>query len=560
MLVSRRELRVLNEGFLIMNRRAWCIVVAVLALSMAVPRDAAAWGERARQSLSAMALQVVKQEHDRAFEAAERSYEKDVIRGSLAGAGALSDSFSLASPEAAVDSIGTEIELLRAAREFGAGSYFAFRLGALGTAVAEVMLPYGVPVGRTEERLSDMMDQDIDEHLDSYKFVSMQKDREFIRDPRQYFERRRSFARDDRRLIMQDYQQGRGYDGFLTEAGPSYFSRAVEAMADVWHTILRLEADPSVREASREMLAWYFVDEIAYLAQEKRNMAAAERAYGDFSRVNPDLAAAYEQIGDVYYGLGTEEGVERGVREWRVAHNIGGRSRSRVADKLSAHFQDQGYLFFAEAQKPGSTEQDYTNALRAFEQALEFDRGNEEAATQIQLVNNAIQEREERFQATLKFISEGQLIRQKADGMLTAEDYGNAIQTYRASLIPFEAVDEEFPDQYQEAQNAITEVKTQVNTVLNRVLNRASEEIEEGDRAVEEFRFEEGISAYEQVPSILAIISDSEKQQTVERRDELMDLATQKVEDAKRQKLQYEDSRGGAPGGRPQFGVNRDQQ
>ncbi|MBI1318821.1 MAG: hypothetical protein GC168_07705 [Candidatus Hydrogenedens sp.] len=540
-----------------MKRTAFLLSVMLGVGALLTPHEAAAWGERARQSLSIMGLQVVKQDYTRAFQATDSNYERDVIKGALAGAEALSENFSMASPQAAIASIGAEIELLRSARDFGAGSYFAYRMGALGTVAAQLMLPYGIPATVEEQRLANMMDRDIDEHLESFKFVSTQRDREFIRDIQSYFERRRSFMRDDRRIIAEDYGKGSGYQKFLKEAGDAYFSRAVETMADVWHTVLRIESDPSLRPASREMLAWYFVDEIAYLAGEKRNMTAAERAYNDFSKVNPDIARAYEEIGDVYYGLGTDEGVERGVREWRVAHNIGGPDRDRVAKMLSKHFLDQGYLFFAKTKEAGADEQDYTNALRSFEQALEFDRMSEEAAKEIQVVNVAIQERNERFQTTLDFIAKGEQVRERADNMRNAEDYGNAIQTYRAALIPYEAVSEEFTDQFQLAQSAIDSIKTEVSTVISRVLTRASELIEEGDRAVEEFKFEEGISAYERVPGILAVISDEERQQSVERRNELRDLAGEKIEDAKRQKLQYEDQKRPGGAGAPAFGANR---
>lgn len=537
-----------------MIRKVLLSLLAGLAMSAVAAPEAAAWGERAQRSLSSMALQVVKTEYPYAFQSEGSNYENDVIAGSLAGADALSESFSTASDATVIQSIGTEIELLRDVRKFGTGSYFAYRMGALGSVVADLMVPYGLASSPDDQRMAAAIEEDIDKHLDTYSYKATQRTREFIREPGQYFARRRSFVADDLRIITQDYTSKRGYNGFLKDGGPAYFSRSVDAIADVWHTVLREEPDASQGSASARMLTWYFVDEISYLLGEKRNVNAADRAYDNFLKVNPQIADTYEQIGDEFYQLGTEAGIKRAVREWRVAHNMGGTTRARVASKLSDHFLEEGRVYLARTNEPGAAESDYTNALRSFEQALEFDRASDEAATLIQQTNVAIQERNERFQTTVEFISKGEQIREKADNMRNAEDYGNAIQTYRAAIVPYEAVDEEFEDQSKQAKDAVSKIKSEIATVINRVLSQASELIEDGDRAVEEFKFEDAISKYERVPSVLSIVSDEESTANVDRRNELIELAATKVDDAKRQKLQADEANKPGPGGAPKFG------
>jgi tetratricopeptide (TPR) repeat protein len=536
-----------------MIRRALLILAAAAAAWGSFTPEAAAWGDRAKRSIAVMALQVVKQEYPNAFQSSETSYENDVVAGITAGADALTDSFAMGSDEAIIRSIGTEIELLRQVRQYGTGSYFAYRMGALAGVIADLNLPYGIPRSSEEEALSRQIKEDIDAALATYRYVPTQRSREFVREPSQFFARRRTFLKDDLRIIAQDYKLGRGYDGFLKDGGPAYFSRCVDAIADVWHTILREESDPSQGSASRRMLTWYFVDEIGYLLGEKRNLAATDRPYEIFQQVNPNLAEPFERIGDDFYQLGSEIGVKRAVREWRVAHNMGGDTRNRVASKLSKHFLEEGRAFFARTQEPGASEGDYTSALRSFEQALEFNRTSDEAADLIQKTNVAIQERNERFQTTVEFISKAEQIREKADNMKNSEDFGNAIQTYRSAIIPYEAVSEEFQDQYKQAQDAISAIRNEIASVLNRVLSQASDLIEEGDRDIEEFKFEDGIAKYERVPTVLAIVSDEETSTMVDRRNELLNLATQKVDDAKRQKIQYEETN--KPGGNvPQFG------
>ena len=540
-----------------MIRNAVLTLLAVLALAGLAAPEAAAWGDRAQRSIAAMSLQVIKTEYPYAFQSDESNYEDDVIAGSMAGIDALSDGFTTSSDAVTIQGIGTEIELLRDVRQYGTGSYFAYRMGALGAVIADLMVPLGLARTAEDQELSAEINEDIDAHLATYRYTATQREREFVREPTQFFARRRSFVVDDVRIIGQDYNRGRGYAGFMKDGGPAYFSRSVDAIADVWHTILREEADSSQGSASRQMITWYFVDEVSYLLREKRNVYAADRAYENFIKVNPEISDAYEVIGDQFYQLGTEQSVRRAVREWRVAHNMGGATRARVAGKLAKHFLDEGRVFFARTTEPGAAESDYTSALRAFEQALEFDRASDDAANYIQQTNTAIQERNERFQTTVEFISKGEQIREKADNMRNAEDYGNAIQTYRSAIVPYEAVDEEFADQFKQSQDAIGKIKSEIATVINRVLSKASDLIEEGDRDLEEFKYEEAIAKYERVPDVLSIVGDDESNTVVDRRNELRDLASTKVDDAKRQKLQAEEANKtpGGPGKAPQFGA-----
>jgi hypothetical protein len=118
-------------------------------------------------------------------------------------------------------------------------------------------------------------------------------------------------------------------------------------------------------------------------------------------------------------------------------------------------------------------------------------------------------------------------------------------------------VDEEFADQFKQSQDAIGKIKSEIATVINRVLSKASDLIEEGDRDLEEFKYEEAIAKYERVPDVLSIVGDDESNTVVDRRNELRDLASTKVDDAKRQKLQAEEANKtpGGPGKAPQFGA-----
>ena len=149
-----------------MIRRAIpCLLVLGLLMGLSAPR-ADAWGDRAKRSITVMALQVLKQNYPYSFQSEEGSnYDNDVVAGSTAGLEALSDNFSVATDAETVQSIATEIELLRDVRQFGPGSFFAYRMGALGAVVADLMLPFGLARTADEQRLHDIIVEDIDQHL-----------------------------------------------------------------------------------------------------------------------------------------------------------------------------------------------------------------------------------------------------------------------------------------------------------------------------------------------------------------------------------------------------------
>lgn len=503
-----------------------------------------AWGPRAQQSLTIMAIQVVKQDYSNTFRtggSAGTSFERDVLAGAADGWAVLKDTVPLNNDSEAIQAIGTEIQLLHDVRAYGPTSYFAYRMGVLSALVANVVMPYGFAWTPEDEAIQKRVMADIDKHLDGYGFTANQKNRVFIRDVREYFQNRRQFYVDDKRLIADDYNAHAGYNGLMKVGGPAYFARSVEAIADAWHTVLRPEVDASQIPASKRMLAWYFVSEIEYLLQVKKNMYQADRVYTNFEKVNPDLVAAAEKIGDLYYAYGSE-GIPRGVREWRLAHGMGGPERNRIAKKLSGHYLKEGQVLLDHASTPEAKSDDLENALNAFEQALEFDRTSQQAADLIQQTHVAIAQRNERHKMNIDIIAKAETTQEEADKARMGGDAGNAIVTYRKTIGLYEAVDNEFKDLEKTAKEGVRKVRKNITDVINEVLDRASDAIDEGEANKENNRFEEAIASYSKVANIVSVIPEDENPSLTQQKKDVVDLAGKKVEEAKVAKLRYEQS------------------
>jgi hypothetical protein len=521
--------------------RVACVTVAAVAL---ICNDAAAWGSRAQQSVTLMAMQVLKDTYPNAFKTATTSFEKDCIAGAAAGVAVLEGDVPLGSDAETVQAVGTEIQLLREVREFGAGSYFAFRMGVLSALVADVTTPYGFAWTPEEVATQQQVFADIEKRLDSYTYTPVQKYRDLIRDPLSYFAKKRVFFGEDRKIIGEEYARGRGFDGFLKQGGQAYFVRSVESIADAWATVFSNAPEAQLSAPSRRMQTWYFVDEIEHLLLTKKNPQGAERAYENFHKVVQDEPEAYEKIGDSYAVYGGDEGTDRAVREWQNAHSMVGANRPSVSAKLNQHYLKVGNEFLDIAAKPGADDNDLPSALRAFESALEFDRTSDEAANQIQKTHVLINERNARRDTALKIIASAEKLTGQADALKQSEDYGGAIKTYRQAMSFYASVGEEFKDEARKGKDGVRNVKTAINQTISKILERGSAAIDEGEKAEEEKRFEDAINQYNKVESIIAVIPDENitgnKQHATNKAD-MLALAKQKIDDAKKAKLRYEE-------------------
>lgn len=519
-------------------------VVALLATGVLVPLQAYAWGPRAMQSITAMALQMIKQDFPNIFRpggAVGTNFEMDVLNGARDGVQVLGDAEPLNNDQQTVEAVMNQTALLRDARTYGPTSYFAYRMGVLGALTAKVTLPFGFVWTAEDKPVQTKVMEDIDRDIDNYRFNPAIRGREFVRDADAYFAQHRAFYTQDKALIIHDYKSGLGYRGFLKQGGRAYFTRTVEAVADVWNTVLRAEpVGGDIMKPSPRTLTWYFVDEMNYLLKVKGNVQQAKRVYENFEKVNPKIAEAYEKVGDIFYAFDSRDSKLRGIDEWQKAYSLGGTDRTRIGQKLAGHYLGEGREFLDRAAKPGAEDSDLPTALNSFEQALNYDRTSEEAAKLIQDTNKAIQARNERLEMTINIISTGEKVRAEADNFRDNKDWANAIKTYRQAIGFFEAVDDEFKEQSNTAKENVRKLKNSIKGVVNDVLDAASSAIDEGDRAKEGNRFDEAVGNYDKVTAIVSVIPDDENAAVLQDKASMLELSAKKKEEANIAKVRYE--------------------
>lgn len=524
-----------------MERRIFLAAVMLGVVMAMAAQDASAWGSRARRAVCATALPVERKTISNAFRTDDISYEEDIFRGALAGSSVLGSDRPLTTEADAIMAIDNEIRLLRDVRKFGPGSYFAYRMGALAATVSDLLLPYSMDTSGKGATLKKQIESDIDAKIDKFVYISRQKDRIYVRNGETFIAERRAQHANAAQVIADDYQRGSGYAGYLKSGAQSIFGQSVDAVADIWYTVLRVQPDPEMAEPSREVVCWYLVKEVQYLLGEKKNFHQATKSYEHFEALGVHEAKAVDTMGDLFYKFGSQEAVDRGVHEWQLAYDMTGADRRAIGQKLSTHFAKIGDEALAAAAKPGATEQDLPNALNAFTRALDYEQTNDVIAKKITETNAAIADRKARRELNVNIIASAEKVKAQAEKSRLGSDFGNAIATYNQAIGLYEAVDQDFPDQANSAKEATKQIKKNITDITNQVLDSASDTIDKGNKAIDEHRYDDANAAYDRVPTILAVISGDETTTQGKEKRDLIELAKKKIDEGKVAKQRWEE-------------------
>jgi tetratricopeptide (TPR) repeat protein len=258
----------------------------------------------------------------------------------------------------------------------------------------------------------------------------------------------------------------------------------------------------------------------------------------------------FEAVADHYYAFGTRQSIERSVKEWRNAYDLGGPGRERVSGKLAAHYLKEGRDFLAEAEEKGKGETELPSALASFQQALRFDRTSEVAVDLIQETNKRKKERDEHRSMIVNIIAQAETAREDAENNGTGGNFGLAIKGYQQVMSLLQGVDDEFTDQFDLAEEMKRNITQSISSTIGDVQEQASAAIEQGERLEETHKYEEAIREYERVPVIVTVIPDDHTASAKQGKLDAIALAEAKIAKARSAKTAYEQSMQNA-GGRP---------
>lgn len=526
-----------------MAHRTFSKAICLAALMGLVAFDAAAWGPRAQRAITSTAMQMIRRTYSSAFKATTENFDQDVINGALAGLSGLRDTAGLTTDERIMNRISSEMQLLREVRKYSPGSYFSYRMGVLSTMTADLFLPFALDTSPSGTQLARRIEADIDERLASFSFHPRRQTPTLIRDVREYVNENRPFFSNAEVLVAADYSRGDGYDGYLKRGAQTSFERAVQAVADVWYTVLYEGTNGNEVAPSDDSLTWYLVDEIDYMLSVKNNLKQAERTYSFFSRVNPGILSAYEEVGDLFYRHGARE---RGVREWETAMMTTGPDRQRIVRKLANYHIDRGKDRLLAAKLPDAPETTLTEALDAFEMALKIDGTSEVAMQAIHETKHEMRQRAERESTDIALVAAAESTLNEAKQRASQRKFGEALSMFSKAEDLFGNVTDEFPAQRETKLQGIKDAQAETRRVLNDILNQAQNIIEAADRRVgdakAEDEFNKAKEEYQEAQSFLAQIPEGSPTTFITQKDDLIKQAKEKTETAEVEKQRWKEN------------------
>lgn len=419
-------------------------VMIVLLAAIAAP--AFAWGPATREAVIMTAVRVLSKEGTVLLSKLER-----VV---LDGAAVSPETLAKLYPDYAtnaVRAVEAEMYLLASVRGERVEPYFAYRLGIVGRIAADLT----APLRNENPTYRDHYYADVDKNL---RQAPLKTSARHVVDPLPYFERieRLASARDD--VITQDYKSGLGFGGVANSALAEDIGRSIDAVADVWSTILtRNVVHASV---SDEQLRAYVLNAMAFYIQ-RGNDAEIDAGYQRLTPLaakTPDMA---KRIGDMFYDAGM---FERAIAEYEAVH-AAEPQRKDVVEKIANYYIEVG----DEALDASRLKQ----ALDAYAKAAAVNPLHPSAEGKRLQAEAMIAERETRLEATRRTIEEAAELQTQSEQRVLQRKFAEAMETLDEARVKYESVSDEFPTESQAASTGISNILSRVRELKGELVQNA---------------------------------------------------------------------------------------
>lgn len=426
-----------------MKRVAMALVVCA---AVVLSGSAGAWGPTSAQAVVTTAMHVLTKEGVVPLSRLDRD-----VRDGVAVPPAEVQRLYPAFDADKVRAIESEMNLLASVRGSVIDPYFAYRLGLLGGLVARVSAPLADDPSPFRQQYYDDVDRNIGQ-------VSLKTSTRKRVDAMAYFERVRRLADARKELVLRDYQEGTGFRGVANASLAEDASRSVDAVADVWYTILAGGVvHASVSDAQ---LRDYVVNAMSYYAK-RGNPGEIESMYARLSGLTaktPDMA---RQLGDIFYGAGL---YERAIEEYQVVL-AAEPSRRDVVEKIAAYYMMKGQEAVDRKNLQGA--RDY------YAKAAETDPLHPEAEAKRLEVERLMAERETRLETTRHVIEEAAGLETKAEQLAMARKHADAITVLKEAEQKYGSVTSEFPTEYQAATAGLSNVTMRLRQLKSELIQNA---------------------------------------------------------------------------------------
>lgn len=420
------------------------LTAAFLCMGVTIP--AAAWGPRAQSSIVLAAAHMLSKENAIPL--------TNLLEHIRAGADVSPVVLTDLMPDAETDplsAIVAEMNLLQTIRGPRVDPYFAYRLGVLGKLVARIT----APMLTADPRYRTLYQADVENRITN---VALQSAPRRDVDPPIYFSvvQREAAARQD--VIEKEYQTGVGFRGLASQSLPQDISRSVNAVADVWYTILQGRAQ--VVNVSPDRIRDYHVSALEYYIS-RRNTRETNAVYDRLTELGVQTPDLRKRIGDMFYDA---EQYDRAMQEYRAVL-VEQPGRRDVVQRISEYFRQQG----DEATKSGRLEA----ARQAYKQAAEADRLDPGSQEKLIETERRIADRDERQKAAQTALDEAFAMEKAAEDLLRRGDYTGAMEQLAKAEQLYGDVTDEFIEERRAAESGLNNVLKRKAQLKDELLRNA---------------------------------------------------------------------------------------
>ncbi len=422
------------------------VFMAVAVGLMAAAGPTAAWGPQTTTSIVTSAAHILSRDGTIPL----ANLEQDLRGGASLPESVLYD-LAPEAEENLVSAIESQMYLLQAVRGDRVDPYLAYRLGVLGNLVARATAPLQGASPSAREQYYE----DVNNHI--ARATIRPRSRQQV-EPRSYFSEKRREARMNDAALEDHYRTGSGFEGVARATLAENASRSMNAVADVWHTILTQRT--ATADIPRERMRQYLLQAVEFYVY-RGNMQEMRRTQARMDELDLGTPQVREQVGDILLEAGR---YEMAMEEYRAVLDEDPNQR-QVARKISDYYIEVG----SEALEDGRLEE----AREAFEEASSADPRNEEAQDKLVQARREIQARADRREAEFALLQEGESLQERAQSSMQEGDYANATQLLREALLTYGDVTDEFVDIAREARGAMNSVEAELADVQDRLVEDA---------------------------------------------------------------------------------------
>jgi len=452
---SRETIEVL--GLKTMSVRTVGASALVLVLSAS---PAYGWGKVAQRIISWTAIRALPGDQQEQL----RPYESALLDGATADDEDVRRIFVSQSVGETARAVAYEMSLLRTASRTGVDEYVAYRFGVLSQIVADLNEPFAgtEPLsGYGHEEIAELRrryELDVDRALQGLRYGY--KRRKPVYDTESYFVAARRYLQHAEFFLAQDYSSGQGFTEYGQRSLNLYFDNAVNAVADIWFTIIRQARSASFVEPQSSALRQFRIEAARYFLQTGKDEQAS-RAVAQLGQAGMMDAESEKRVADAYFDT---ERYSRAIAGYlRVLEEEP--NWPDVRDRVSGYYYSLGSAYM----KTGLLEE----AQRAFQHVLTSDPQYRPARQALDTTIGMIAARDERLSRVRTRIKTARTFESRAERAASDRDYADAIVHLRRARDIYSEVTTEFRREYAVAQRTLASINDRIAKFSDTIIREA---------------------------------------------------------------------------------------